>query len=65
MTGAKLRPLTPKEFSEAVGGVLSPATVRAYCRRGLLKTANGRRPYLIRPDALCPYRPDLSRFLVS
>lgn len=65
MNGPKVRPLTPKEFSEAIGGVLSPATVRDYCRRGRLPTANGRRPYLIRPDALVPYRPDLARFLVS
>lgn len=62
-----LRPLTPKEFSEAVGGLLAPCTVREKCRNGELPTVNGpkRPPYYIKPDALAPYRPTLERFLVA
>jgi hypothetical protein len=68
MSGARsaLRALTPKEFSDAIGGLLCARTVRDYCREGRLPTVNGagRRPYFIRPTALRRYRVALDRFAV-
>lgn len=62
-----LRPLTPKEFSEAVGGLLSADTIREKCKNGELRTVNGagRPPYFIHPDELARYRPTVERFLVA
>lgn len=62
-----LRPLTPKEFSEAIGGLLCADTVREKCKTGDLKTINGagRPPYYIHPDELARYRPVIQRFLVA
>lgn len=52
-----LRAFTPKEFSDAIGGILSADTIRERCRRGVLPTVNGpgRPPYLIKPDALAGF----------
>lgn len=63
--GRAVRALTPKEFSDAIGGLLCPRTVRDYCRDGKLPTVHGagRRPYFIRPAALRRYRCDLGRFV--
>lgn len=65
--GVKVRALTPKEFSEAIGGLLSAYTIREKCRLGELPTVNGpaRPPYFIRPEALARFRGDLAPFLVS
>ncbi len=65
--GRQIRALTPKEFSEAIGGLLSAYTIREKCRLGELPTVNGphRPPYFIRPDALAKYRADLSHLLVA
>lgn len=65
--GRALRALTPKEFSDAIGGLLTPDTIREHCRRGLLPTVNGagRRPYFIKPAALRRYRCDLGRFVIA
>lgn len=62
-----LRPLTPKEFSEAIGGLLSAYTVREKCRLGELRTVNGagRPPYFVHPEELARYRPVIDRFLVT
>ncbi len=62
-----LRPLTPKEFSEAIGGLLSPKTVREKCHTGELDTVNGKGhpPYFIPPHELAKYRPIIERFLVA
>ena len=73
-----LRALTPKEFSEAIGGLLTPETIRTMCRRGDLKVTNTPRrvrehgrsvmrirpPYYICPSELERYRTDLSRFVI-
>jgi hypothetical protein len=61
-----LRPLPPKEFSEVIGGLLSPKTVRKKCATGELQTVNGPRkpPYFIVPQEVARYRPVIERFLV-
>ena len=43
------RPMTPKEFSAATGGLLSIVQVRDYCRSGRIQTVDGKRftPYFI------------------
>lgn len=45
----RVRALTPKEFAEAIGGLLCADTVRARCKSGEIKTVGGpgRPPYLI------------------
>ena len=62
-----VRALSPKEFSEAIGGILAPDTVRIRCLSGEIATINGpgRRPYLIPPTELERYRLKLTRFLVA
>lgn len=62
-----LRPLTPKEFSDAIGGILCADTIRERCKRGDLRTINGagRPPYFIHPDELAKMRPTLERFFVA
>lgn len=62
-----LRALTPKEFSAAIGGLLTADTIREKCRRGDIATVNGPRrpPYYIRPEAAMPYLCEWRRFLVS
>jgi len=53
---AHVRPLSPKEFADAIGGVRTPRWVRDQCRKGELRTVNGRRPYLITPAELARFR---------
>jgi hypothetical protein len=67
MSGRFIRAMTPKEFAEAIGGLLHPNTVRDRCKRGEIQTIGGpgRPPYLIPPTALEPYRLELSRFLLT
>lgn len=62
-----IRPLTPKEFSEATGGLISAYTAREKCRKGELQTVNGAQhpPYYILPAELARYRPVIDRFLVA
>lgn len=62
-----VRPLTPKEFSDAIGGVLCADTIRAKCKAGEIATVNGagRPPYFIKPTELARWRPVLDRFLVA
>jgi hypothetical protein len=62
-----LRPLTPKEFSEAIGRLLSPDTIRAKCRSGEIATVSGpeRPPYFIRPTELEKWRPTVARWIVA
>jgi hypothetical protein len=61
------RALTPKEFAEAIGQLLSAYTIREKCRSGELPTVNGpgRPPYFIPFHALGRYRTDIRRFLIS
>lgn len=60
-----VRPLTPKEFSAAIGGLRSEKWVRAQCRAGRLAIIEGTtRPYLIQPDELCRFRRPLEALTV-
>lgn len=56
-----LRPLTPKEFSAAIGEVRSAEWVRSECASGAIRTVLGpsRRPYLIPASELGRFRPSL------
>ena len=56
----RLRPLTPKEFSEAIGGMRSPRWVCQACRRRMIATIGRGRPYLIPASELARFRPQLS-----
>lgn len=51
-----IRPLTPKEFADAIGDVRSPRWVAKQCRLGRLKTTSAGRPYLIHPVELARFR---------
>lgn len=58
----QLRPLTPKEFSAAIGEMRSPDWVRQECHAGRIKTVcgAGRPPYLIPATELARFRPPLA-----
>jgi len=62
-----LRPLTPKEFSEAIHGLLTADTIREKCKLGEIATVGGpgRPPYYIRPDELLKWRPIVAEYLVT
>lgn len=57
-----LRPFTPKEFAEAIGGLRSADWVRQQCGAGEIKTISGpgRPPYLIPAAELARFRPSLA-----
>lgn len=59
---AHVRPLTPKEFADAIGDLRSPRWVRRQCRLGRLATVTDGRPYLIHPDELRRFRRPLEAF---
>ncbi len=62
-----LRPVTPKEFSEAIGGILTADTIREHCRTGKIKTIRGPH-YLIPWSEVEKYLPApsfMQRFLVT
>lgn len=62
-----LRPLTPKEFSEAIHGLLTADTIREKCKTGEIATVGGpgRPPYYIKPEELLKWRPLVAEFLVA
>jgi hypothetical protein len=64
---APLRPLTPKEFSEAIGGLRTPNWVREQCKTGAIPSVKGKRkpPYLIPARALQRFRPPLESLVVA
>lgn len=63
----RIRPLTPKEFAEAIGGLRSADWVREQCHRGAIRTISGpaRPPYLIPADELARFRPAVAQWEVS
>ena len=61
----RLRPLTPKELSAMLGGLVTPATICRWCRLGKLPLVKKGRPYLISPVVLTWFRKDISHLVVA
>lgn len=67
-----IRPVTPKEFSAAIGGLRSAWWVRAQCRLWLksrgkrgIETLTRSAPYIIPGSELDRFRPSLAPFAPS
>lgn len=62
-----LRPFTPKEFSDVLGGLRTPDWVREQCHSGAIKTVGGagKPPYLIPVSEAIRFCPLLGKFLIT
>lgn len=67
-----IRPVTPKEFSAAIGELRSPKWVREQCalfvrtkgKRGI-RTVNRQAPYLIDGAEIARFRPSIESLVVA